>query len=181
MNGALLKGRNSEVVELSSGCICCTLQTSLLETLTTVHKNFNPKKIIIESSGVADPVAILPLLKEDQLQHWLQPANIITVLDAGIWQSREVLRRSPPTTSFKWPGSSLLNKIDTISKEEQSTYISELSDHYPSAEIVPTVECSIDHSWIWMPLYSMTHRHQNIPSPANRTIQNNPRFFQLCL
>jgi G3E family GTPase len=58
IDGSLLADAGSDVVELTSGCVCCSLQADLNQTLKKIQKQFNPKRIFIEATGVADPLAI---------------------------------------------------------------------------------------------------------------------------
>ena len=53
IDGALLKNSGSSVIELTSGCICCTLSADLKQSLTNIQDRFHPRRILIESSGVA--------------------------------------------------------------------------------------------------------------------------------
>jgi G3E family GTPase len=55
IDGALLKDSGSDVIELTSGCICCTLSADLHQSLTRLWERFKPRRILIEASGVADP------------------------------------------------------------------------------------------------------------------------------
>lgn len=45
-----------QVVELTSGCICCSMNNDLAAALFTLITKFQPDHIIVESSGVAEPV-----------------------------------------------------------------------------------------------------------------------------
>ena len=42
IDGALLEGAGSDVVELTSGCICCTLSNDLKQSLIRIQKEFTP-------------------------------------------------------------------------------------------------------------------------------------------
>ncbi|MGD9228091.1 MAG: GTP-binding protein, partial [Desulfobacterales bacterium] len=44
VDGALLKDSGSDVVELTSGCICCSLQIDLKQTLTQIRERFRPRR-----------------------------------------------------------------------------------------------------------------------------------------
>jgi G3E family GTPase len=148
IDGSLITGKDMEVIELTSGCICCTMQSDLLATLPRLKKTYNPEKIIIEASGVADPVSILPLLQDEKLLKWLKTNAIITVLDGSIWQSREVFGELL-FNQLKVAGIILLNKIDTVSREEKSEILLQLGTEYPDAVIIPTTHCEMDLSLLW--------------------------------
>jgi len=55
IDGSLLRNAGTDVVELTSGCICCTLSTDLKQSLERIWAQYRPQRILIESSGVAAP------------------------------------------------------------------------------------------------------------------------------
>ncbi len=54
-----LKGAISGVVELSSGCICCGVQSELLDALHELIIDHKPEHIVIEATGAAEPRQLL--------------------------------------------------------------------------------------------------------------------------
>ena len=59
IDAQLVVGVEGETVNLSNGCICCTIRGDLLkETLKLLRREDPPEYIIIEASGVSDPVAV---------------------------------------------------------------------------------------------------------------------------
>ena len=79
-----------DVVLLSSGCLCCSLKGDLRDELTVIVEDLGSGKlppvsgpIIIETTGLADPIPILKLINSDEvLQHHMVIKNVITVVDA---------------------------------------------------------------------------------------------------
>ena len=59
------RSNEEQVVELSSGCICCTIRGDLAKTLSDAHWRFSHNnermfdRVIIETTGLADPTPIL--------------------------------------------------------------------------------------------------------------------------
>ncbi|MCB5187743.1 GTP-binding protein [Methylobacillus caricis] len=59
------------VVELSNGCLCCNLRTDLKQTLKDISWRFSRhgqrqfKRVVIETSGLADPAPILHTIMSD--------------------------------------------------------------------------------------------------------------------
>lgn len=54
----LFKGQNIQVAELLGGCICCTLVGPFMHAINELIEKFTFHRIIIESSGAADPSSI---------------------------------------------------------------------------------------------------------------------------
>jgi G3E family GTPase len=84
----LVEKSDENVVELSSGCLCCTIRGDLIDTLTDLLarrdagsvKSFD--RIVIETTGLADPAPILHVLMMDPLLvARLRLEGVITVVD----------------------------------------------------------------------------------------------------
>ncbi len=46
IDGAILRNAGSDVIELTSGCICCTIKSELARTLKDICDRFRPKRIL---------------------------------------------------------------------------------------------------------------------------------------
>src|SRR5712691_8712271 len=76
IDGRLIVGVDDNVIELSNGCLCCTMQGDLADTLrqllvrrrqTVDAKPF--ERIVIEASGLASPGPVLQGLLVDPALH----------------------------------------------------------------------------------------------------------------
>jgi G3E family GTPase len=73
-----------DVVNLANGCICCSIRGDLLrEVLRLVDRDDPPEYIIIEPSGVSDPVAVAQTFLLPELRPVLRLDSIIAVVDAS--------------------------------------------------------------------------------------------------
>ncbi len=77
------------VVLLSSGCICCTVQGELVDSLRELYLgrlqgDIPPfSRVVIETTGLADPVPIIAALVRDPMfKEWYALEGIITTVDA---------------------------------------------------------------------------------------------------
>lgn len=84
----LVEKADENIVELSSGCLCCTIRGDLIDTLNTLLdrraagelKPFD--RIVIETTGLADPAPVLhALMRDDRLLARLRLEGVITVVD----------------------------------------------------------------------------------------------------
>ena len=57
----LVEKSDDQIIELSNGCLCCTVRGQLVDTLEMLVER-NPKRIIIETTGLADPLPVLQAL-----------------------------------------------------------------------------------------------------------------------
>lgn len=93
-----LDGAIGQVVELSGGCICCSIQDDLVAAVSEITENRQIDRLIIESTGVAEPVSIAQtFLSNDIAGRPLEDSaridSLVTVIDAAFflkeWQAHE--------------------------------------------------------------------------------------------
>jgi G3E family GTPase len=85
----LLERIDERVVMLQSGCVCCTIRGELSTAIKDLHsrreRGLLPpfRRLVIESTGLADPFPILSTVRSDPvLRHHFCLANVITTVDA---------------------------------------------------------------------------------------------------
>jgi len=148
IDGALLKGSGSDVVELASGCICCTMSADMSRSLEDILHRFHPKRILIEASGVADPSAIVSVLDGEKLRKRLTMDRIITVLDADFWEAREAF--GPLFyNQLQMAHLILLNKVDLLKQSLVPQFLDEIHQTVPGCKVVPTIRCQVDPDTLW--------------------------------
>jgi G3E family GTPase len=148
IDGALLKDSGSDVIELTSGCICCTLSADLHQSLIRLWNRFKPRRILIEASGVADPKSLTTVLQGPGIGQHMGLKKIITVLEADIWSAREVFGQLF-YNQLEMAHLILLNKIDLMAAEKIPQFLDEIHDVIPDSQVVPTIHCEIDPETLW--------------------------------
>jgi G3E family GTPase len=148
IDGSLLADAGSDVVELTSGCVCCSLQADLNLTLKKIRQQFSPGRIIIEATGVADPRAIVDVFQDVELQEYMAVDKIITVLDADFWEMRECLG-TLFFSQLREADLILLNKIDTVDHDRVALILKELHETAPDSQVIPTIQCGVDPESLW--------------------------------
>jgi G3E family GTPase len=85
----LLEQLDHETVVLQNGCICCSVREDLRQALLDLydrrerHQVPHFDRIIIESTGLADPVPVLHTIAGDPvLRHHFRLGNVVTTVDA---------------------------------------------------------------------------------------------------
>ena len=80
---------SDDVLLLSSGCICCTVQGELVDSLKSLYLRRLAgqipkfKRVIIETTGLADPIPIITcLMKEPLFKHTYRLETLVTTVDA---------------------------------------------------------------------------------------------------
>lgn len=85
----LVERIDDTMVLLQSGCLCCTVRGELADAIKDLHskreRGLVPpfRRIVVESTGLADPFPVLSTIKSDPvLRHHFRPGNVITTVDA---------------------------------------------------------------------------------------------------
>lgn len=84
----VLASSSDAVIRLSTGCLCCAVRSDLIETLLDLHRRradgeVDFERIIVETSGLADPVPILQSLMTDKAVGTLFVLDgVLTLVDA---------------------------------------------------------------------------------------------------
>jgi G3E family GTPase len=85
----LVEQASDGVIELADGCLCCTVRGDLIDTLADLLDRAQTgriaplKRIVVETSGLADPVPVLQsLMGHPALAHMLRLDGVVTVVDA---------------------------------------------------------------------------------------------------
>lgn len=83
IDAELVESVREDTVNLRNGCICCSIRGDLLAAvLALLRRSEPPEYIIIECSGVADPVAVARTFVLPELRLYVQLDSTITVVDA---------------------------------------------------------------------------------------------------
>ncbi|MCZ2203552.1 CobW family GTP-binding protein [Bartonella sp. A05] len=139
----LVEKATEGIIELANGCLCCTLRSDLIDTITnlvdciqTGHlKKLN--RIIIETTGLADPALILQaLLSHPILKQALAIDTVITTFDT--LSAPAILEKySEAQKQIAFADKIILTKTDlSDSKILLDTLISTLKTLNPTAEII---------------------------------------------
>lgn len=85
----LVERLDDQIVLLSSGCVCCTVRGELATAMRDLHSRREQglvppfRRLVIESTGLADPFPVLSTLKADSvLRHHFRAAGVVTTVDA---------------------------------------------------------------------------------------------------
>ena len=119
VDGGLVMEGVEEVVELSAGCLCCSLADGLLDILEEASKKSDLyDRLIIETTGIADPSSILQVFLEDpRVEKAFDLQQVICLVDAAqvedwLKEADEALRQIAAADVI------LVNKLDQVSPKD---------------------------------------------------------------
>lgn len=139
--GANLSRTEEKLVEMSNGCICCTLREDLLEQVASLAKDGKYDYLLIESTGISEPLPVAATFDfRDENGYSLSDITrldtMVTVVDAANlikhYSSRDFLKDGDESLGeedertlvdllveqIEFANVIILNKVDLISKEE---------------------------------------------------------------
>lgn len=90
--GSALRRTEERLVEMSNGCICCTLREDLLHEVSQLAREGRFDYLLIESTGISEPLPVAQTFsfKDEQgesLEEWTTLDTLVTVVDASSFQS----------------------------------------------------------------------------------------------
>lgn len=77
-----LLGTSQDFVKMDNGCLCCVLNEELATTLKTLKVREDFEAVVLETTGIADPLPIAWTFFREEFQDAFRFGGIITVVDA---------------------------------------------------------------------------------------------------
>ena len=142
LDHALVEHSDENIVELQNGCICCTIQGDLQKTMLDLIDKMSKgdisyfDKVIIETTGLADPVPIIhTLISSMDLQRIYTLDGVITVVDAT--NGEKTLDLQPEAVKQAALAERIIiSKIDLIEKDKELSLETRLRAINPSIKII---------------------------------------------
>ena len=166
--GGDLSRTEEKLVEMSNGCICCTLREDLLVEVEKLAKRGNIDYIVIESTGISEPVPVaqtFSYIDEElgiDLTQFCKLDTMVTVVDANrFWKDfqsgdslldrKEALGEEDTREiadllidQIEFCDVLILNKCDLVSKDELMKLENVLRTLQPSAKIIRTINAKVE-------------------------------------
>lgn len=165
----LLSESHGPLALLAGGCLCCQIQGTLAPTLKNLYMARSSGKlppyerIIIETTGIADPAPILDTLINDR---WLaarhQLAGVITTVDA-LLAAQQLDTHFEAVRQISVADRLLLTKTDLASHEQISALKQRLTALNPAAEVEQVVQGEIAPERVThLGLFNPRTKHPNV-------------------
>ena len=159
--GAELSRTEEKLVEMSNGCICCTLRDDLLEEVSRLAQEGRFDYLLIESTGISEPIPVAQTFTfEDEdgvsLSQVSRLDTMVTVVDAAnflkdykeadaLQERGESLGEDDHRTvtdllidQIEFADVIVLNKLDLVTEAQASEVGAIIKALNPVAEVIPT-------------------------------------------
>lgn len=145
IDAELVVGVENNVISLANGCVCCSLRDDLVQTIMeTIARPERPEYILLEASGVADPVGIAMTFINPNLLERIRLDSITCVVDAEqVFANPEY----PALMDLKLrqiacADMMILNKVTLAGPAQVEKIRSWIDDHFNNIRIVETDFCA---------------------------------------
>lgn len=135
IDSLLMAGAN-DVVELSSGCICCTLRMDFRAQIEEIGERLNPRRLLIEPTGVATTGQVLKALRHSSLANLVEGVRVFTLVDAPTFNER--MKESPRffTSQVQAADVVVLSKPDLVPSERVPVLVAAVESLAPDAWVI---------------------------------------------
>ncbi len=169
-NGVELSQTEEKLVEMSNGCICCTLRDDLIQEVKKLCETWNYDALIIESTGISEPVPVAQTFsyvdEETGIDLWKRAKldTMVTVVDAkdflrqfysaeSLYDMKQVDDAEDERTishllveQVEFANIIVINKSDLISEQELLKLVSVIRSLNTDARIITTSHGEINIS-----------------------------------
>ncbi|MDT7891568.1 MAG: GTP-binding protein [Thermoproteota archaeon] len=140
IDAEVIKGKAVNMIELQGGCVCCSLTGEFEYAIKEIKEKVKPDYIIVETTGIAEPDALLVNL--ENIQEVILD-NIITIVDA------DSMVRFPEIgytgrIQIEMADFILINKIDLVSEDDLKIVESKVRSINDRAVLFKTKYCNGD-------------------------------------
>ena len=137
----IIQGKNVEMADLGGGCVCCSLLGEFEAAVTEIIDTVDPDLIVVETTGVAEPDALvfdiqesLPIVRLD---------GVVTVVDADAMVKYPQVGHTT-RLQIEAADTILLNKVDLVTESELEAIEEKLHHFNDTASILRAKRGQVD-------------------------------------
>jgi G3E family GTPase len=153
VDAALVSGQVDEPVSIAGGCVCCLDDDGGLDE--ALEKLTDPRlaldAIIVEASGLADPVAVARLIRFSGVER-VRPGGVVDVIDAAT-HFDVVDRGGAPLARYGAASLIVVNKLDQIPEDVRAAELERIDarirERNPHAHVVGATGARIDPNLLY--------------------------------
>jgi G3E family GTPase len=144
IDSRLIARQDDTVVEMTNGCVCCTVREDLLLSIATLLERPRAlEHIVIETTGLADPVPVAGQLLDPRVQDDIRLDSIITLVDAKNFD-RNLERAEQAYGQIATGDIILVNKVDLVEPPIVERIEAGVRVISPRARVLRCVQARVD-------------------------------------
>ncbi|MEM9771530.1 MAG: GTP-binding protein [Cyanobacteria bacterium P01_D01_bin.73] len=131
-------GGDGTLVELSNGCICCTINDDLVDAVYRVlERDDRVDYLVVETTGIADPLPVALTFLGTELRDMTRLDSIITTVDCANF-SLDLFNSDAAYSQIAYGDIILLNKTDLVDQEAVDKLEGRINEMKAGARILRT-------------------------------------------
>jgi G3E family GTPase len=139
IDNELIVSTNDNMVELSNGCICCTINNDMVEAVYKILERQEAiDYLVVETTGLADPLPVALTFLGTELRDMTRLDSIITVVDAENF-SLDLFNSQAAYSQITYGDIILLNKADLVDEAKLTNLEDRIREMKEGARILRTV------------------------------------------
>ncbi|HTO79313.1 MAG TPA: GTP-binding protein [Methylocystis sp.] len=143
IDGELVVSAGDDMLELSNGCICCSINNDLVDAIFRVLRGEKQVDyLIIETTGLADPLPVVLTFLRSEFRDQVRVDSVVTVADAENF-GLELFQGVAAQNQLRFTDFVLLNKCDLVEAERLSDIETKIRRINDRARIARTTRCEI--------------------------------------
>ena len=136
----LVVSTGDDIVELSNGCICCSINGELLDAVDRIlDHSQSVDYLVVETTGLADPLPVAMTFLGSELRDQTRLDSIITLIDAENF-GEEILASEVGRSQVIYGDILLLNKTDLVAEDRLQAIEGTLREVKSDARILRSVK-----------------------------------------
>ncbi|PRX08966.1 UNVERIFIED_ORG: G3E family GTPase [Martelella mediterranea] len=142
----LVQGSSDSIIELSNGCLCCTVRGELIDTLADLLDRIQTEKVkpvsrvIIETTGLADPVPVLlAIMAHPAIAMAFRIDGVVTLVDA-LTGADTLARHDEAVRQAAVADRLVITKTDLAASADRDDLVRTLERLNPMAEIIDVAD-----------------------------------------
>jgi G3E family GTPase len=149
IDAELVVGVDEEILQINNGCICCTVRTDLVSTITNLLSGTRPiRRILIETTGLADPAPIIQsFIVDETLSAATALDAVLTVVDAvhiDRWLMDHGSGENVAAEQIAFADIVVVSKLDLVKERGLAKCEATIRAINPMARVVAAIEGRID-------------------------------------
>jgi G3E family GTPase len=143
IDNELIVSTGENMVELSNGCICCTINNDLVDAVYKVlERQENIDYLVVETTGLADPLPVALTFLGTELRDLTRLDSIITVVDAANY-SLDLFNSEAAYSQIAYGDVILLNKADLVNETVLNELEKKIAEVKEGARILRTTNSQV--------------------------------------
>jgi G3E family GTPase len=143
IDNELVVSTDENMVELSNGCICCTINNDLVDAVYKVlEREEKLDYLVVETTGLADPLPVAMTFLGSELRDLTRLDSIITVVDAANY-SLDLFNSEAALSQITYGDVIILNKTDLVDETTLQELEKKINNIKEGSRIIRTTKSQV--------------------------------------